>query len=172
MIETPRLLLRPHGLADVEPLHRIFTDPLARRFIAAPPPSREDVWNRILRYAGHWTLLGFGMFAVLDKATGRFLGEVGLADFGRGLGETFDGLPEAAWIFDPAIHGRGYAFEAATAAHRWFDGKDARSRTVCIIGPDNGPSLGLAAKLGYAAFGQAPYKGVDVTMLERIHTSA
>src|SRR3546814_2786705 len=43
------------------------------------PLSPEDAWNRLLRYAGHWTLLGYGIFAVVEKASGRFIGEIGRA---------------------------------------------------------------------------------------------
>ena len=98
MIETPNLLLRPHQLADFEPWFAMYSDDTLFRFIGAPHLSREDAWNRLLRYAGHWSLLGYGLFAVLDRASGAFLGEVGLADFHRGLGEQFDPFPEAAWI--------------------------------------------------------------------------
>src|SRR3546814_19996070 len=63
------------------------------------PLSPEDAWNRLLRYAGHWTLLGYGIFAVVEKASGRFIGETGIADFHRGLGDDFDQAGEAAYVF-------------------------------------------------------------------------
>ena len=60
-------------------------DPAVARFIGGKPFTREEVWARILRYVGHWTLMGFGFWAIEEKATGDFIGEVGLADFQRDL---------------------------------------------------------------------------------------
>jgi RimJ/RimL family protein N-acetyltransferase len=167
MIETDRLLLRPHRLEDFEPWHAIFSDRELFRLIAAPALSREDGWNRLLRYAGHWSLLGFGMFAVLEREGGRLVGETGLADFHRGLGPRFDGAPEAAWIVARDAQGLGYAGEAAAAAHRWFAETKGRRRSVCIVSPENAPSLRVAERLGYRAFERCTYKGAPVTMLER-----
>jgi RimJ/RimL family protein N-acetyltransferase len=169
MIETPRLILRPHTLEDFEPWYAMFSDEELFRFIRAPRLSREDGWNRLLRYAGHWSLLKFGLFAVLEKASGRFIGEVGHADFHRGLGERFDGFPEAAWILARSAHGQGFASEAAVAAHKWL-GQHGASRTVCIISPENSVSLHLAKKLGYKGFDTGTYKGGAVVLLERLAT--
>lgn len=171
MIETPNLLLRPHQLADFEPWFAMYSDDTLFRFIGAPHLSREDAWNRLLRYAGHWSLLGYGLFAVLDRASGAFLGEVGLADFHRGLGEQFDPFPEAAWIMARAAHGRGLALEAVTAAHDWIDRTLAPPRTVCIINPDNAASLRLADRLGYREFDRALYREKICVMLARVAPS-
>lgn len=167
MIETSRLILRPHRIADFEDWYAMFRDRDLFRFISAPAPTREDAWNRLLRYAGHWALLGYGLFAVTDRADGRFLGEVGLADFHRGLGPDFDGVPEAAWIMSRATHGRGLAQEAVRAAHDWLARAHAPARTVCLIQPDNAPSLRLAQHLGYRIFGRTTYRDVPCLMLDR-----
>jgi RimJ/RimL family protein N-acetyltransferase len=167
MIDTARLRLRPHRLEDFEPWFAMFQDRSLFRFIHAPAPTREDAWNRLLRYAGHWALLGYGLFAVFDRADGAFLGEVGLADFHRALGPDFDGVPEAAWILTAAAQGRGLALEAVSAAHEWLDGAKAPARTVCLISPENAPSLRLADRLGYVAFGACTYKDSACTMFER-----
>ncbi|MBV8123890.1 MAG: GNAT family N-acetyltransferase [Burkholderiaceae bacterium] len=168
LIETDRLLLRPHRLSDFEPWYAMFSDRELFKFIAAPQMSREDAWNRLLRYAGHWTLLGFGLFAVFRKSDGVFLGETGLADFHRGLGELFDGHLEAAWIMTRAAQGQGIALEAAKAAHDWIDQALVPPRTVCLIGGDNLPSLRVAAHLGYEVFGECRYKDSANKMLERV----
>jgi len=167
MIETERLLLRPPVLDDFEGSYALLSDPAVMSFIGGPL-SREESWHRLLRYAGHWSLLGYGLFVIIEKASGRLLGQTGLADFHRGLGEVFDPYPEAAWITATAAHGRGIAAEAVGAAHAWFDANRPQTRTVCIINPDNTASVRLAGKLGYAPFGQASYKSAEVTMFERI----
>jgi RimJ/RimL family protein N-acetyltransferase len=167
MITTDRLILRPHTLQDTDAIFQLATDPAVMQFIRGLPVSREEAWHRLLRYAGHWSLLGFGMFAVVERTGGRFIGDVGLADFQRGLGTDFDGTPEAAWVFTGASHGHGYAFEAMTAALDWFDGQSSAARRVCIIDPDNAASIRLAAKLGFKHYGDARYRGADVGKYER-----
>ena len=138
MIETERLILRKHTLDDYEPAYAMYSDPIVVRHIGdGKPGTRQDVWHRVLRFAGHWQLLGYGLFAVEEKASGNFVGEVGLADFHRGLGDDFDPFPEAAWIMAASAHGKGYATEAMHAALTWFDDNRGRQRTVCIIDPPN-----------------------------------
>lgn len=169
VLETDRLRLRVHRLDDYESCCALTSDPVAVQFIYQKPLTREEVWARLHRFVGHWTLLDHGLFAVEERATGRMIGEVGLADFHRGLGEDFDGVPEFAWMLASDAHGKGYATEAARAALGWMEARFAPPRTVCIIDPDNVASLRVAAKLGFAAFGEAEYKGKTVLKLERIH---
>lgn len=167
MIYTERLLLRPHTLQDTASIFQLATDPTVSQFIRGLPTSHEEAWQRLQRYAGHWSLLGFGIFAVFERATGQFVGEVGLADFQRGVGADFDGTPEAAWLFTGASHGRGYAYEAMTAALTWMDGQRASTRRVCIIDVKNAASIKLAAKLGFKHYGDANYRGAEVGKYER-----
>lgn len=168
MIETDRLALRPYALTDFAPYHAMTSDPGVTRFIGGEPLSAEDAWNRLLRYAGHWSLLGYGLFAVFDKGSGRYLGETGLADFRRGLGDGMDGVDEAAWVFTSDAQGHGYGPEAALAAHRWYERARGARRTVCIIHPDNLASMKLAGKLGYRRFGDCMFKGEPAVLLERV----
>lgn len=166
MIDTDRLLLRPYALEDYAPYLAMWSDPDVVRYLGGPL-SAEDAWNKVLCYAGHWALLGHGIFAVIERSTGCYVGETGLADFHRGIGPGFDRSAEAAWVFSRQVQGRGYAFEAAHAAHRWFAATQGASRTVCIINPENSPSLALARKLGYIPYDETTYRGAPVIVLER-----
>jgi RimJ/RimL family protein N-acetyltransferase len=167
MIDTDRLTLRPYSLPDYLPYLAMCSDADVVRFIGGEPLSPEEAWHRVMRYAGHWSLLGNGIFAVIEKGSGQYIGETGIADFHRGLGEHFDQAGEAAWVFSSQVHGRGYAFEAAEAAHIWYAAHKGHERTVCLVHPENHSSLKLAEKLGYAAFGEQSYKGHRTIMLER-----
>lgn len=169
MIETERLILRPHSIADFEALCAMNADPVTRKFVGGGVPiPREECWHRLMRYAGHWAFFGYGMFAIIEKDSGRFVGETGLADFHRGLGEAFDPFPEAGWMLSSTVFGKGYATEAVTAAHRWFEANRPEARTVCIIDPGNTASVKVAEKLGYRPFGETRYKDAPVTMYERL----
>jgi RimJ/RimL family protein N-acetyltransferase len=166
-IMTARLLLRPHRVADHAARCAMTADPETMRFIGGQPQSAEENWARILRYAGHWRLFGFGLFAVVERATDDFVGEVGLMHFGRGLGPDFDPAPEAAWVMTRGAAGWGYATEALVAAFAWTEAVRPIPREVCIIAPDNAPSLRLAARLGFAPFGKAAYHDRPVILHER-----
>jgi RimJ/RimL family protein N-acetyltransferase len=167
MIETARLTLRLPTLADLEPIHAMRSDPEVVRFVGGKTLSREEAWHRLQRSSGHWSLLGYGLFAVVERASGIMLGEVGLIRSERGLGEDFDPFPEAAWVLARAAQGRGYATEAAQAVPDWFALSRPATRTVCIIDPRNAGSLQVARKLGYRSFGTKTYHDDVVTMLER-----
>jgi RimJ/RimL family protein N-acetyltransferase len=166
MIETERLILRPPTLDDFEPMARMGLDPSVYRFIGRAPATREETWHRLLRFAGHWPLFGYGLFSVVEKG-GGFLGYVGLARYERGIGSDFDADPEAGWVLAGEAQGRGIGAEAARAAHDWFDERFSPPRTVCIIDPGNAPSLRLAERLGYAPYREAIYKESRVAVLER-----
>lgn len=167
VIETERLRLAPHGLGHYEARAAMGANPHVMRFFGGALHSAEESWARVLRYAGHWALLGYGLFAVEERASGRFVGEVGLMDFRRGLGGDFDPFPEAAWVLDEWAEGRGYATEAITAAIGWYEQAFGHRRMVCIIAPDNAPSLRLAGKLGFEAYRDAVYHDRPVQVLER-----
>lgn len=167
MLSTERLILRPHSIDDLNHVFELARDPAVHEFVRGLPTSREEAWHRLLRYAGHWSLLGYGMFAVFERQSGTFIGEVGLLDFQRGLGTDFDGTPEAAWLFAGASHGKGYALEAMMALLGWFDREHGSPRTVCIIDVANTASTNLAGRLGFQQYGTAVYREATVGKYER-----
>ncbi len=169
---TNRLTLRAHGVADFDSSLALWSDPEVVRFIGGKTATAEEVWARLLRYSGHWALLGFGFWTIHEAATGAFVGEAGLADFRRAITPPLGPDPEAGWVLAPQAHGRGYAREAVSAILGWADETLQAARTTCIIDPLNAPSLKLADKLGYRAFARGLYRGEEVVMLERARPGA
>jgi RimJ/RimL family protein N-acetyltransferase len=167
MIETERLLLRPYREEDLDELFAMNSDVRILKYLGNTPNTRAESWMRLLRNVGHWSLKGFGVFAIFEKETGRFVGNTGLAHHERGLGEQFDPFPEAGWVLAHWSHGKGYASEAALAAHRWFDARGEARQTVCMIAPENSSSLRVAEKLGYRDFGRSEYKDAAVILFAR-----
>ena len=168
MIETENLRLRRPEIDDLDAIHAMRSDLNVVRFLGGRALNREEAWHRLMRLVGHWALRGYGMFAVVEKGSGALVGEVGLFDGCRGLSPDFDNAPEAGWILASAAHGKGYAGEAAAAAHRWFAATHGERRSVCIVAPENLASFRVAHKLGYKSFGQVDYQNRPVVMLERI----
>jgi RimJ/RimL family protein N-acetyltransferase len=167
VIETERLILRGHQLGDSSSSAAMWVEPDVTRYIGGTPLSAEDAWAKFLRYAGHWALMGFGYWALTEKSSGRFIGEVGFADFKRELTPSLDGTPEIGWVLAPWSHGNGYATEAVRAAIAWGTEHFGPVRTACIIHPDNARSLRVAEKCGYEEFARTTYKGEPTIMLRR-----
>jgi len=167
IVETERLILRAHRLDDFEALHSLWTQPAVYEFISGKPSTREASWGRLLKYAGLWTLNGYGFWAVEDKATGRYVGDIGFANFLRDIEPPFGDTPEMGWVLAPEIHGKGYASEALAAAAAWGDGFFRQDRALCIISPENTASLRVAEKTGFGRIGTADYTGETVLLLER-----
>ena len=63
--------------------------------------------------------MGFGHWAVEEKASGDFIGDLGFADFKRDIQPSIQGLPELGWVLASRAHGKGYATEAVRAAIAW-----------------------------------------------------
>jgi RimJ/RimL family protein N-acetyltransferase len=166
-LETDRLRLRGHRRDDHLALSAMWADPEVVRFIGGKPSSAEESWSRLMRYAGHWPLTGFGYWAIEEKATGRYLGDVGLADFKRELAPPLDGTPEIGWALASWAHGKGLAQEAIRAVLAWADANLEVRRTVCLIAPEHAASIHLAEKFGYRRLGEAVYKGHVSLMFER-----
>jgi RimJ/RimL family protein N-acetyltransferase len=145
----------------------LWSDPAVVRYIGGRPSTSDEAWARLLRYAGHWALLGFGYWVVVEKASGRFAGEVGFADFKREMTPSFEGAPEGGWVLAPWSHGRGYATEALGAALGWLEGHLGKVRTVCMIDDGNDASVRVATKAGYREWARTDYKGAKAVLFER-----
>jgi RimJ/RimL family protein N-acetyltransferase len=127
----------------------------------------ERAWTKFLRYAGHWSLLGFGYWVAEEKATGNFAGELGFADYKRDLEPSLKGVPEIGWVLASHAHGKGYATEAVRAIVAWGDAHFQTPRTACIIAPENLASIRVAVKCGYRRLQLATYKGKPTMMYVR-----
>ncbi len=165
-LQTPRLILRPHRAGDIAPMRALWTDPEATRFIGGPE-NEEEIWKRLLRYAGCWPLLGYGWWAVTAREGGDYLGDAGLADWRRDMRPPLGKRPEVGWMLARKAHGAGYATEAGGAVLGWADATLESAETVAIFHPENAPSMRVAAKLGFAATADAAYKGYAMRVMER-----
>ncbi|HEY8209229.1 MAG TPA: GNAT family N-acetyltransferase [Myxococcaceae bacterium] len=168
-IDTDRLTLRTHRLDDFPDSRALWADPEVTRYIGGRPFTEEESWQRLLRYVGHWSLMGYGYWTVRERSSGRFAGEVGLANGRRTLDPPLGDAPESGWALAPWAHGRGYATEAVRAVLVWgAEHFGPRHRTVCMIAPENRPSLRVAEKCGYREYARTTYKGEPTILFERV----
>jgi RimJ/RimL family protein N-acetyltransferase len=166
--ETARLRMRRHVAGDFAECLALWSDAAVTKLITGRPLTGEEVWTRMLRYAGHWQWLGFGYWVVEEKASGVLVGEAGFADYKRDIQPSIAGTPELGCVLAAHAHGKGYATEALKAIVAWGDERFQKARTVCIASPANNVSLRVAEKCGYREYGRGIYRGDETVMLERI----
>ena len=166
-IATERLILRAHRLSDFGDSLAMWSDPIVTRYIGGEPSTEQQVWSRLLNYVGHWALMGFGYWVVEEKATQRFIGEVGFANFKRDIDPEMQEVPELGWAFASHVHGKGFATESVRAIVKWSDERFVHGRTVCLIDPENVASIRVAEKSGYNEFKRAQYNDRPVLFFQR-----
>jgi RimJ/RimL family protein N-acetyltransferase len=168
VIETERLVMRGHRLGDFDDSAALWADPEVTRFIGGKPQTREEAWTRLLRYIGHWSVMGYGYWVVTERASGRFVGEVGFAEYRRAMEPSIEGTPEIGWVVAGWARGRGFATEAVRGAVSWGEARFGRDqRTVCIIAPGNLVSIRVAEKCGYQRIGEASFHGQPTLLFAR-----
>ncbi|QTE70816.1 GNAT family N-acetyltransferase [Clostridiales bacterium FE2011] len=114
MIETERLLLRPYTLSDFDSLYEIMSDPETMQHYPAPF-DEEKTRNWITWNLDNYEKYGFGLWAVILKETGEFIGDCGITL------QNIDGeiLPEIGYHIHKKYWRRGFAKEAARAVRDW-----------------------------------------------------
>lgn len=157
VLETDRLILRAHRADDYADCLAICADPVVVRHLGGRPFSGEEVWRRLLSYVGMWQLLGYGYWAVEEKESGSYIGHIGYTDFKRDIQPSLQGMLEFGWILASHAHGKGYASEAVAAMTAWSQTHFPDRRVVCIISPENLPSIRVAEKAGFRQWQQSVY---------------
>ena len=127
--------------------------------------SRHEAWRQLCTSAGSWAVQGYGMFSVVETATGEWVGRIGPwqpADWPA---------PEVGWGIRTAFAGRGYAYEAAVASMDFVVDVLGWERIVHAIAPDNARSIALAQRLGSTNRGPTrlppPYQDFPVDSWEQ-----
>jgi len=166
-LTTERLDLWLPRPSDLHAMHAIVTHLSTGRFLG-PNAELHEHATRFTRGAGSWFLYGYGPLMVRLRGQEQLIGNCGVFHTFRGLGEDFDDNPEAGWIVGADHTGQGLGGEAMQAILAWFDREHGPRRIVCMIAPDNRPSLALAAKLGFVTMGEAKLPdGAAVCLFER-----
>ena len=168
VLETPRLILRAHTLEDFPTYAAMRADPVVMTFMGKGDLlSEEDAWAKFQAMPGHWSLMGYGYWAITDKAGGAYLGNIGYADKKRPAEHPASGAPEMGWALAASAHGKGYASEALKAALAWGREHFGPARVVCVISDGNDASIRLAERNGFRQFATATRYGLGRKVFER-----
>ena len=140
-LETKRLLLRTPQPGDFEDVAAMHADPACMKHLGGVQP-RSTAWRAFSGMLGHWVMRGFGLFSVVEKSTGRWIGRIGPIH-----PEGWPG-PEVGWAVITDVQGKGYAFEAAVASIDHVFDDLGWTEVIHCIADSNTRSAALARRLG------------------------
>lgn len=128
-------------MADLDDFVELHDDPQVVRFIRRL--GRRQAEERLRDVEREWEQRGHGLFAVLERTSGDFIGRVGLKHW-RQFDET-----EIGWVLRADAWGHGYATEAARACIDWGFSALPDPYLTAMIGPDNSRSVRVARRLNF-----------------------
>lgn len=147
VISTGSLILRPPSEADAEAITRAQADPVTARYLTLlPQPYTLDDAHAYLKAAEAKWAEGGAEFAIVDAATGEYLGSFGLTK-PDGWGTVEVGYAVAPWA-----RGRGVATTATRAAADWAFDRGVH-RVALIAEVENVASIKVAYAAGFAQEG-------------------
>jgi RimJ/RimL family protein N-acetyltransferase len=159
MLTTERLTLRPLTEDDLDALHAVYAHPLVTYWIG--PHSRERVQEEIRRHIAHQAALGYSLWGVEERETGRLIGDCGLQPF-EGHGPEV----ELGYDLHPDAWGRGLGTEAARAAMAAAFGPLGLDRVIAVVRPEHAASRRVLANAGLKDVGERVAYGLAMRLYE------
>src|SRR5262245_42771405 len=142
-LETDRLTLRMLRESDLDAYAEMCADPEVMRYVGdGQPLARPMAWRNLAMMVGHWSLRGYGLWAVEERASGALVGRIGCWN-----PEGWPGF-EVGWMLRRPFWGRGYATEGACAALQFAFSQLEQPHVISLIHPDNAASIRVAQRLG------------------------
>ena len=147
ILETQRLLFRHFEPGDLDALYALYRDPEIRRYFPDGTLTLEETREELEYYLqGHPRHPELGLWAAIEKATGRLIGRCGLLPW------KLDGQDEVeiAYMIEKSRWGQGLGTEAAQGIRDYAYQKLGLGRLVCLIVAENMASKRVAEKIGMA----------------------
>lgn len=139
-LTTDRLTLRAPTDADFPAFAEFYTSDRAMH--VGGPATAEQSWRMLATELGHWSLRGYGRWAVEETATGELAGIIG-PWYPLGWPE-----PEIGWDLMNGFEGKGYATEAAKASLEYAYNSLGWKTAISLVSPPNDGSRKVARRMG------------------------
>jgi ribosomal-protein-alanine N-acetyltransferase len=136
VLETDRLVLRPLHEGDLDELFAISNE------ATGMPRAWEETRGRLLRAVGHCEQYGFGLWALIDREDGGFIGWCGVA-YLHGRGD-----PELSYALARRYWGQGLATEAVRRALQYAFDVAGLPRVVGVARAENLASQRVMLRAG------------------------
>ena len=161
VIETTHMLLRPWREEDLDLLVRLLARPEVARYIRLDGQcfTREESAEVHMRVLRSWNEQGVGPWAAIDKATGSWIGKLGLM-----YQEDWPGPDkfEVDYELDPAFWGRGLATEGTQAALRYGFVEHSLPRIIGATVPQNVASRRVMEKCRLTYQGELEFRNARI----------
>lgn len=129
-------------------------DESVHRFMGGASTSVEQEEQRIRQHIkSHHRDLGFGLYLVVDRATGEPIGRAGIH---HGPRPDLEDL-EINYLIAEPWRGKGYATEVISEVIRHARDEHGVRRLAAMISADNGPSRTVAEKAGFELVDEVDY---------------
>lgn len=165
ILETKRCILRELTEDDLDELYEIYRDPSVTLYTEGLYEDREAEHAYIRDYTQQvYRFCGYGIWAVIQKESGRLIGRAGLA-----CREGFD-TPELGYVIGTPYQRQGYATEVCRAIVEYAARELGFTTLRVLFREENKASLGLCRKLGFREDREIETDGVK--MQQYIYTVA
>lgn len=146
VLTTRRCVVREMTVEDLGDLYALYAPPEITRYMAGLHAKKSDEEAYIRAYiANMYGFYGYGMWVVIEKATGRLMGRAGLSHL-----EVEGAVQlELGYVIAREYQRQGYGFEVCRAVLAYAREELSFESIHCLIEQKNLPSIGLAQKLGF-----------------------
>lgn len=164
-LETERLTIRPFAPEDAPEIHAVYSDPnLLHRVPGRPSKTIEDTYRTLGSIVRYQRKHGFGLWAVVEKESGRIVGDCGLFPI-EGHGPEVEityRLGRPWWC-------KGYPKEAVAEVLRFGLEELNLERIVSVLDPDDPASvrmIGVMEKASLCYEGTSRFYGREMLVYE------
>lgn len=149
ILETERLLFRPHIISDLGGWCAMETDPGVRRFTGGQPRTSEEAERRFKERAMQPIHDRMGMWAAVFKPENKYIGRCGVYPHFAPNNKVIPGEGSLGYYIASGYWGRGLATEAAAAFVKFgFDQLNLK-RIVATVQAGNDASIHILEKLRF-----------------------
>ncbi|TGD75299.1 N-acetyltransferase [Mangrovimicrobium sediminis] len=151
LFETARLGCRHLDESDLAALYEVYSDPLAMRWVGdGSPISRPECKAWLTRTLENYANRGYGMFALVEHATGQVIGFAGLVH------PDDQAEAEIKYAFLRSYWGQGFASEIVRALLEAAQNQFGLDLVIATVAPENRASQRVLEKAGAVDVGLQP----------------
>lgn len=156
ILETDRCFVRETIMEDVETFYQIYKEPAMTAYMDDLYRDHEQERQYIHDYIEkQYGFYGFGIWTVIEKATGDIIGRAGLS-----LREGFDEL-ELGFLIGVPWQGKGFATEVCKAVLEYGKECLCYETIQALVVPENVASISVCEKIGLKKVEEVQVDGVD-----------
>lgn len=149
ILESERLLFRPHLMTDLDDYCAMEMDINVRRYVGGYPRSREDAEKRFPKNQPEKAADRLAVWATVLKTENLYIGRCGLYPHLNPDGGTIAGEAALSFYVASRYWGRGFATEAGRAFIHFGFKELGLTRIVTTVQEGNGASMHVLQKLGF-----------------------